>query len=82
MPGLQAFCVSCAIAIGAVFLLQTSWFVAWLSIDQRRIEERRNGIVPCIVHEKFEPPAWSQKSWGQIAMMSAANLFKYVVHIL
>ena len=34
LPGLQSFCVCCAFAIGAIFLLQSSWFVAWLTIDQ------------------------------------------------
>ena len=34
LPGLQSFCVCCAFAIAAIFLLQSSWFVAWLAIDQ------------------------------------------------
>ena len=50
LPGLKAFCLTCAIGIAAVYLLQVSWFVAWLFIDQKRIESRRNGILPCIVH--------------------------------
>ena len=41
LPGLQAFCVSCAIAIGSIFLLQVSWFVAFFVLDQRRVEDRR-----------------------------------------
>ena len=55
LPGLKAFCLTCAIGITAVYLLQVSWFVAWLSIDQKRINSRRNGILPCIVHVKVEP---------------------------
>jgi len=52
MPGLQAFCVSAAICIALIFLLQTSWFVAWLSLDQQRIENRKHGIIPCVTVEK------------------------------
>ena len=38
LPGLQAFCIACAIAIAAIFILQTTWFVAWMTIDEMRIE--------------------------------------------
>merc|ERR1719270_1510160 len=41
LPGLKAFCLTCAIGIAAVYLLQVSWFVAWLLIDQKRIDGRR-----------------------------------------
>ena len=37
-----------------VYLLQVSWFVAWLSIDQKRINARRNGILPCLKCPKEE----------------------------
>ena len=30
LPGLQSFCVAAAVAIGSIYLLQSSWFVAWL----------------------------------------------------
>ena len=66
MTVLQAFCVSAAICIALIFLLQvgrchslgeniffqTSWFVAWLSLDQHRIEMRKHGIIPCVTVEK------------------------------
>merc|ERR1712096_288256 len=38
MPGLQSFCISSAFAIGVIYLLQASWFVAWLSVDEKRIK--------------------------------------------
>merc|ERR1712227_973982 len=55
MPGLQSFCVTVAIALGSIFLLQVSFFIAWLSLDEKRIEESRNGIIFCYVHENFQP---------------------------
>ena len=54
LPGLKAFCLTCAIGIAAVYLLQVSWFVAWLRIDQKRIDSQRNGVLPCIVHKGKE----------------------------
>ena len=52
MPGLQAFCVSAAICIALIFLLQISWFVAWVSLDQQRIDLRRHGLAPWLTVEK------------------------------
>ena len=52
LPGLQAFCISCAIALASVFLLQTSWFVAYVTLDQKRIADRRDGCFPCIKHKE------------------------------
>ena len=33
-----------------VFILQSTWFVAWMSIDQARIDANRNGCLPCYKH--------------------------------
>ena len=48
LSGLESFCLNCAIGIAAIYFLQLSWFVAWMAIDQQRIEERRVSIMPCI----------------------------------
>ena len=29
-------------------MLQVSWFVAWLVLDEKRIVARRHGLVPCL----------------------------------
>ena len=39
-PSLQSFCVSTAFAILAIYLLQISWFLAFMVLDQHRIEEQ------------------------------------------
>jgi len=54
MPGLQSFCVCTAIGLGAIFVLQVSWFAAWLSIDEKRVEKRKNAFLPCVGHEDKE----------------------------
>ena len=48
LPGLESFCLACAIGIAAIYFLQLSWFVAWMVIDQKRIEENRVSVLPCI----------------------------------
>lgn len=76
LPGLQSFCISCAIAIGAVFILQSSWFVAWLTLDEKRIEGKRNGFFPWIAHPKWTAPPWTQKDYGKMMMGQVAKMFK------
>lgn len=35
------------------YLLQVTFFIACFTLDARRIERKRNGMLPCIVHENF-----------------------------
>ncbi len=69
MPGLQSFCIYAGIGIIAVFLLQSTFFVACFAVDQKRLEDRRNGFFPWIKYSEseFTPSAWSQKSYYQTA---------------
>jgi len=50
MPGLQSFCIYASLGLGSIFLLQCTWFIAWLVLDERRIQNHKNGFLPCIVH--------------------------------
>ena len=52
MPGLQSFCVATSFSLGAIFLLQLSWFSAWLSLDLKRINSRQNAFLPCFHHSE------------------------------
>ena len=78
LPGLESFCAYCAIGIGAIYLFQCSWFVAWLSLDQRRIEARRDGLIPCcLVHKDWNPSTHrNQDNWTRNAFTYFANLVK------
>jgi len=78
-PGLQSFCICAAFAIAAIYLFQISWFVAWMVLDEQRIEQRRNGIVPFIIHKDWEPQVWTQVDITAKAMSSASRLFKSVL---
>jgi len=52
LPALQSFCIYSSLGIIAIFIFQSTFFVAWFSLDQRRIESKRNFCAPCIIHEK------------------------------
>ena len=47
LPSLRSFCLYCAVGMTAVYFFQATFFVACLAIDQRRIEQQRNGLLPC-----------------------------------
>ena len=50
MPGLESFCVSTAIGLAAIFLLQVTWFLAWMTLDEQRVAAGRDGVLPCVLH--------------------------------
>jgi hypothetical protein len=75
LPGLQLFCISCAIAIAAIFILQTSWFVAFMTLDEKRMEEKRNGLIPCTIHKKWSTSKWSKSGMTTQVMEKAAKLY-------
>ena len=68
LPALGTFCAYAALGIFAVFIYMASFFLAWLVIDQRRIDARRDGFICCWKkHESWTPNKCSQLSimdWG------------------
>ena len=82
LPGLQAFCISCAFGIGAIYLLQASWFVAWLSLDEKRIKERRNALCPaCIKYpDTWQPSEYSQKQYGKTLLIHYSKLLNVQIY--
>ena len=74
LPALRSFCIFCAVGLIVVYLLQATWFVAWFSLDQRRIEEKRNATIPCIKHKNFKPNNFSQRNILQSVFKSISNV--------
>jgi len=63
--------------------LQVSWTVAWLALDQRRIEMNKHGIFPCITLPESESESFNEESdlssdeSEDKIINKYANLFKY-----
>jgi len=57
------------VGVFVTFLLQVTFFVACFTLDIRRIERKRNGTLPCIVHENFTP---------KLLEMSSAISWKFI----
>jgi len=79
MPGLQSFCVCTSIALASIYILQLSWFTAWLALDERRKEAGRDGVVPCLVHpQDYTPLGCSLSNTKLSARLS--SLYERVTH--
>jgi len=74
LPALQSFCLFCAVGLIVVYILQATWFVAWFSLDQRRIEAGRDGSLVCFTHNNFQPNKFSQKNILQSIFKKVASL--------
>ena len=88
LPALQSFCIYASVGIVATFLFQSTFFLAWFSLDQRRVESGRNACVCCVVHNNFEySQSLERKNYMQLAFRGLGNLiakplFKVLVIIL
>ena len=51
LPALRSFSVFCSLGIFAVFICIITFFTAWFSLDQRRIEGNHNAFVCCYKHK-------------------------------
>lgn len=55
LPSLRSFCVFASMAIFMTYFYVVTFFVAVLTLDERRVAKNLNGIVPCIKHENSKP---------------------------
>ncbi|KAK0173536.1 hypothetical protein PV328_006715 [Microctonus aethiopoides] len=55
LPSLESFCIYAAVGVLVTFLLQVTFFVAFFTLDVKRMENKRNGMFPCIKHDNYEP---------------------------
>lgn len=74
------------------FLFQITFYVAFFSIDVRRIESKRNSILPCIVHESFTqkfispqeelPAKLITKLYSNVVLTGTGKVFIVVITIV
>lgn len=52
LPSLKSFCIFAGICILMTYLYVVTFFVAVLTLDEKRLMKNRDGIVPCLVHKE------------------------------
>ena len=73
LPGLRSFCLYASVGIVSIYFFQCTFFVACLSLDQRRIEAQRNGCFPCLKHKTWVPNAFSQRDFIRSAFAAVGH---------
>ncbi|KAL5022900.1 hypothetical protein ScPMuIL_002055 [Solemya velum] len=68
IPALSAFCIYAAVGIAALYLLQATYFVACMTLDQMRIEKSRDAFIVCYKHDSYTPNKCSQQNFLSVAM--------------
>ncbi|XP_045465991.1 patched domain-containing protein 3-like isoform X1 [Harmonia axyridis] len=61
IPNLQSYCIYAAICVLMTFIFAVTFFCACFALDQERIANNRNGIIPCIKHKNYQPSECSRK---------------------
>lgn len=59
---MQSFCIYAAICILMTYIFVVTFFVAIFALDERRIEQKRNAFVPCVIHTEEQSKIWYQKN--------------------
>lgn len=57
LPSLKSFCIYGALGVFFIFCFSVTFYVAVFTLDLRRIEQNRNGIIYCYTHKKPVPLA-------------------------
>ncbi|XP_066939871.1 patched domain-containing protein 3-like isoform X1 [Macrobrachium rosenbergii] len=65
LPALRSFCIYSAVGIASLYALQLAFFFPWFALDQRRLEDGRNGLIWCYKHKNWTPNECSQHDFCQ-----------------
>ena len=85
MPGLESFCVCTAIGLGSIYLLQISWFVAWLVLDEQRVSTQSNALLPCVRHKDYKPDLYRDNTSlfvRKYSSLLSSSLFKFIILLI
>jgi len=59
------------------FIYKVTWFVACFTLDQKRVENKKDGCCPCFVsHPDFELPDSHDSDLGYIVMKKLASILE------
>eukprot|EP00090_Calanus_glacialis_P001448 TRINITY_DN11036_c0_g1_i1.p1 TRINITY_DN11036_c0_g1~~TRINITY_DN11036_c0_g1_i1.p1 ORF type:complete len:930 (-),score=108.05 TRINITY_DN11036_c0_g1_i1:221-3010(-) len=75
IPALRSFCLFCSVGILAIFIYTLTFFTACMVLDQKRIDERRDGCFCCWRHgESWTPNKWTKKNYLDIFLKKLAEI--------
>lgn len=75
LPSLQSFCLFASICIFMTYIFVATFFVAILTLDERRLQQNRNGCIPCIKH-KGQTDLWCEPN---LMLRSIRSIYSNVI---
>ena len=75
LPALSGFCIYASLGIFFIYFYAITFFLAWFSYDQRRVEDTRDGCICCWKKTDWSPNQCSQRSLMKIA-------FEYIAEVV
>lgn len=87
LPALMSFCLFAAMGILFVFCYMITFFLGWFVLDQRRLEDVRDGFICCWKKSNWRPNQCSQTSLMTLGFRKYADILiqswaKIVISIL
>ncbi|KAG0721720.1 NPC intracellular cholesterol transporter 1 [Chionoecetes opilio] len=88
LPALRSFCIYAAVSVLTLYVFQATFFVAWFTYDQRRVEDKRNGLFWCYKHRDWQPNKCSQgdlathffdKVYSKVLLMKPTKVLVFLV---
>ena len=66
LPALKSFCLFASVGIIAIYWFICTFFVAFMYIDQIRLESNRDGFWPCYKHKKVASNFFTEKGLSKL----------------
>lgn len=63
LPSLQSFCIYATFGIAMTYIFAVTFFVAVFTLDEYRIRENRNSVLPFIKHEQSQVSQENNLMW-------------------
>ncbi|XP_050730487.1 patched domain-containing protein 3-like [Eriocheir sinensis] len=83
LPALRSFCLYASVGILSVYVMQATFFLAWLVKDEQRLEANKNGLLWCVTHHDWSPRPCSQwdllaatfRQWSRLLLSTPCRVF-------
>lgn len=75
LPSLKSFCIFAGLSILMTYIYVVTFFVAFLTLDEKRLAKNKNGAIPCITHK-------DRKLWCEPKLLPRFITFLYSKLIL
>lgn len=89
LPSLKSFCIFAAMCILMTYIYVVTFFVAVVTLDEKRLAKNRNGCCACIVHKEsklwWEPrllPRFISFLYSKLILNKAGKTFVIVLAVI